>query len=173
MSEKVVKSYNSVPKEKTPEQALNSLMRQCAKAERSSGDAKRLMYRWRIAPQDQAKILAKLVDQRFIDDRRYAEAFVREKLNLSGWGEYKIRTTLASKGVAKTIVDDVLADLDPGRMSERLREALKKKIRLVKESDPYKLRTKIIRYGISLGYQCDTVIETANELLGERDADDC
>lgn len=169
MPKESIKTYNSTPKEKTPEQALNSLMRQCAKAERSSGDAKRLMFKWRIKPEDQQKILAKLLDQRFIDDRRYAEAFVREKLNLSGWGEYKIRATLASKGIAKDIIDEALSELDSDKMKTRLRDSLSKKLRKTKEEDSYKLRAKIIRYGISLGYSCDMVVDAVDSLLKDFD----
>ena len=73
---------------KTPEQALSTLMRLCARAEKSTGDARRLMRNWGVADADAEKVLDRLLSDRFIDDTRYAEAFVREKLRLSGWGEY-------------------------------------------------------------------------------------
>ena len=78
-------------KVKTPEQALAALMRLCARAEKSQEDARRLMRGWGLAERDAEGVLAKLVRDCFIDDARYAGAFVREKLRLSGWGEYKIR----------------------------------------------------------------------------------
>ena len=71
---------------KTPEQALTTLMAMCARAERSSGDARRLMTRWGVAEQDQEGVLQRLIDDRFIDDRRYAAAFVRDKRTFNGWG---------------------------------------------------------------------------------------
>lgn len=76
---------------KTPDQALASLMRLCARAEKSEGDARRLMRGWGLNDGDAERVLARLVNDRFIDDSRYAGAFVREKMRLSGWGEYKIR----------------------------------------------------------------------------------
>ena len=78
------KKINAVPRTKTPEQALAALMRLCARAERSEEDARRLMTRWGIAPADRERVLERLRRDRFIDDARYAEAFVREKINLSG-----------------------------------------------------------------------------------------
>ena len=90
---------------KTPEQALTSLMRLCARAEKSEGDARRLMRGWGLAERDAEAVLARLVRERFIDDTRYAEAFVREKLRLSGWGEYKIRTALQRKGIRREVID--------------------------------------------------------------------
>ena len=74
---------------KTPEQALAALMRLCARAEKSQDDARRLMRGWGLAEREGEQVLARLVRDRFIDDGRYAEAFVRDKLRLSGWGEYK------------------------------------------------------------------------------------
>ena len=77
--------FADTPREKrtkSPEQALAALMRLCARAERSSGDALRLMRTWGVAQEAQQKVLRELLDQRFIDDARYAEAFVREKMRL-------------------------------------------------------------------------------------------
>ena len=54
-------------------------MRLCARAEKSEGDARRLMRGWGVAEKDAEQVLGRLVRDRFIDDSRYAEAFVREK----------------------------------------------------------------------------------------------
>ena len=59
-------------------------MRLCARAEKSQEDARRLMRGWGVAEKDAEQVLGRLVRDRFIDDSRYAEAFVREKLRLSG-----------------------------------------------------------------------------------------
>ena len=71
-------------------------MRLCARAEKSQDDARRLMRGWGLAEREGEQVLARLVRDRFIDDGRYAEAFVRDKLRLSGWGEYKIRTACSA-----------------------------------------------------------------------------
>ena len=55
---------------KSPEQALQTLMQQCARSERSSGDALRLMRQWGVADEDAQKVLAQLQKERFIDDSR-------------------------------------------------------------------------------------------------------
>ena len=75
-----------IKRAKTADEAFASLMRLCARAERSSGDALRLMQNWGVAKEEQYRVLQRLQSERFIDDRRYAEAFVREKCNLSAWG---------------------------------------------------------------------------------------
>lgn len=145
-----------VKRDKTPAQALASLMRLCAKAERSSGDALRLMRGWGVSDGDARGILERLVADRFIDDRRYAEAFVREKINLSGWGRYKIASALRAKGISPAIVAEALAQTDDTDMHERLAEILARRMRTLKASSPFDARAKLMRYALSRGYDCET-----------------
>ncbi len=148
-----------IKRDKTPEQALASLMRLCAKAERSSGDAMRLMRRWGLSDADARRVLERLVRDRFIDDRRYAEAFVREKMNLSGWGAYKIGATLRSKGIAQTIIMQAMEQLDGADMHERLTTLLTKRLRTLRAKSPFDARTKLLRYALSQGYDYATARE--------------
>ena len=159
-------------KVKTPEQALAALMRLCARAEKSQEDARRLMRGWGLAERDAEGVLAKLVGDRFIDDARYAGAFVREKLRLSGWGEYKIRTALQRKRIDRALIDAALAEADRSGMDERLRRQLERKARTAKYTTQYELKTKLIRYGLSLGYDYETVVEAASGLVTDTETCD-
>lgn len=156
------------PKAKTPQQALQSLMRMCARSERSSGDALRLMKRWGVSDDDARKVLARLQADRFIDDRRFAEAFVRDKLNLSGWGAYKIKMSLRTKGVARDIIEEVVAPMiEATDMKERLEEIMQRKLRTLKYTTTYEAKTKLIRFGASRGYDIEEAIECASKILND------
>ena len=164
MEQKVVREQ----KTKTAQQALQSLMRMCARSERSSGDALRLMKRWGLTDEDARKVLSRLQTERFIDDARYAEAFVRDKLNLSGWGAYKIKAALRAKGVSKEIVEDVVAPmLAETDMTERLEEIMRRRLRTLKYSSAYEAKTKLIRFAASRGYDLDEAVECASKILND------
>ena len=154
-----------IKRTKTAKQALESLMRLCARAERSSGDALRLMNGWEVPVTERNEVLQRLIRERYIDDERYAEAFVREKTNLSAWGEYKIRTSLRRKGIADEIINRALAQLSPEQNRERLIERLQRKAKSIKYDTTYQLKTKLIRYGASLGFAMEEVIESTNEVI--------
>ena len=158
--------------DKTPDEALAALMRLCARAEKSEGDARRLMRGWGVAEKDAEQVLGRLVRDRFIDDSRYAEAFVREKLRLSGWGEYKIRTALQRKRIDRALIDAALAEADRPAMGERLCRQLERKARTAKYTTQYELKTKLIRYGLSLGYDYETVVEAASGLVTDTETCD-
>lgn len=179
-------------KPKTAAQALSALMRLCSRAEKSSGDALRLMRGWQVPEGERAGVLATLLEQRFIDDSRYAAAYVREKSRLSGWGILKIRRQLALKGVARGVIEGALREnmparggsdgyaggvngdgsgsygdtggSDDGASESKLLQMLRRKKNAIRESDPFKLRAKLFRYGISLGHPYDDVIQAIEEL---------
>lgn len=152
---------------KSPEQALAALMRLAARSEKSSGDAMRLMRNWEVEPAARAGVLQKLIDSKFIDDRRYAEAFVRDKMRFSGWGAFKLRSALHAKGIAGEIVDEVLRSLDRDNMADRLRDRLERKMRTVKFTSRYDLKTKLMRYGASLGYDFESVADVVDSLISD------
>ena len=155
----------TVKRPKTAEQALASLMRLCARAERSSGDAMRLMATWMVPETDRQGVLQRLIKDRFIDDSRYAEAFVREKANLSAWGEYKIRATLRRKGIADNIISEALQQIPSEQASERLTERLKRKMRSTKYDTTYQLKTKLLRHALSLGFPMDECLRCVEEVM--------
>ena len=83
---------------------------------------------------------------------------------------------LPDKNLVEDCVQDIfinliqnLARLDPANQSERLRTQLEKKLRLTRYKDTYDLKTKLIRYGLSLGYDYDAVLDAAGELIQTND----
>lgn len=154
-----------VKRTKTPDEALAALQRLCARAERSSGDALRLMTTWGVEKTKQQEVLQRLIKDRFIDDERYTEAFIREKTTLCAWGEYKIRTALRRKGIKEEIINEKLSLMDRSHNAERLTIRLQRKAKSVKYDTPYQLKTKLLRYGLSLGFRMEQVLESVEQVM--------
>ncbi|MFI3278168.1 MAG: regulatory protein RecX [Rikenellaceae bacterium] len=151
-------------KAKTAEQATAALEREGARRELASGDAYKLMARWEVAKEDRERIVQGLIQTRFIDDRRYAKAYIRDKINLSNWGERKITTELSKHGISREIIAQEMAEVDTEVVNQRLREVLEKRSRSVKHKNNYELKGKLIRYGVSLGYSFEVVNNTISQL---------
>ena len=101
------------------------------------------------------KVVAKLVEEKYVDDMRYASAFARDKASIQGWGAAMIRYMLSGKGVAKDIIDSALEEIDDSKASDRLRKLIENKYRSLKEDPQWKL--KLIRFGLGRGYSYDEV----------------
>ena len=156
-------------KTKTAQQALQSLMRLCSRSEKSTGDALRLMRTWGVPEAEQRDVLDKLIADCYIDNRRYAEAYTREKSQLAGWGERKIAMQLRLKGVERETISTVLAELmADDSMAERLREKLLKKLRTIKAANDYELRGKLLRYALGLGYDYDMAAEAVERVAKQK-----
>ncbi len=163
--QKEVKLY--APRTKTPTQALSSLMRQCARAEKCSSDALRSMRRWGLSDEDAREVLERLKKERFIDDGRYAEAYVREKMRFSGWGAMKIRSALRAKSIAPEVIARALMQLEPEENVARLEDILRKKMAKTTARDRYDLKAKLVRFGMSRGFDLDDVLEISERILRE------
>ncbi|MDE5643721.1 MAG: RecX family transcriptional regulator [Muribaculaceae bacterium] len=141
----------------TPERALVRAEELCVRAERSSGEIRRKLRLWGLTPQDSEKIIASLTERRFIDDRRFCEAFVRDKVNFARWGRRKIALALYEKGVDRSISTEVLAEIDTERYEENLRHILEQKRRSLPEADSYEGRTKLFRFAASRGFEPELI----------------
>lgn len=138
----------------------------CAKSEKSTSDIRRSLMRWNIERSEWTAIIAELTAEKFIDDRRYAAAYVRDKLNFSRWGAAKIRQGLYAKQIAPDIIAEAMAQVDPSQMTEKLEYALKNKAKTVKSTSDYDLKMKLIRFGCSRGYSYDEVSDAVEKILG-------
>ena len=167
--EQLIVLKNRERKPKSAQQALQSLMRLCARSEKSSGDALRLMQQWQVPHTERQGVLERLVKERFIDDGRYAEAYVREKSRLSGWGARKIAMQLRQKGVSQAIIDEALRQLDSNVELPRLVDKLRRKIRTTKYTSDYELRGKLMRYALSLGFDYDIAQRAVEDSLEEQE----
>lgn len=113
------------------------------------------------------RIMDRLVEEKYIDDLRYASAFARDKSSIAGWGATKIRYMLAAKGIDRETIAAALQEVDEGKASDRLEKLLSAKVRSLKD-DP-QCRMKLLRFALGRGYQYDEAAEVIGGLLNKRD----
>lgn len=142
---------------------LSRLQKRCSKAEYCSSD----VYRKALKALDgdaeaAARVLAALVEEKYVDDVRYAGAFAREKAGLQGWGPIKIRFQLRSKGISEDAIAAALEEVEPGRAADKLERLLAAKSRTL-EGDP-QFRLKMLKFGLSRGYEYAAVEEALKKI---------
>lgn len=109
------------------------------------------------------EVVGKLVEERYVDDRRYAAAFARDKASIAGWGAAKIRYMLAAKGVDREIIASALEEVDVSRADARLEKLMENKARSLKD-DPQR-RIKLLRFGVGRGYAYEEVSLMIDRIL--------
>lgn len=145
--------------------AIGRLENACSRREYCSSDVFNKALKILEGDREAAvQVVAKLQEDGYVDDMRYARAYCRDKASLAGWGEVKIRYMLKSKGVSRDIIESALAEIDEDRAAERLEKLLAAKLRSLKKDDP-QLRLKLIRYAMGRGYSYETVSTLADRLI--------
>ena len=142
---------------------LARLQKLCAKAEYCRSDVYRKALKALDGDAAQAsRLVDSLVEDRYVDDARYASAFAREKASLQGWGPIKIRFQLRSKGISDPVITAALEDVEPARAVDKLERLLATKARSL-QGDP-QFRLKLLKFGLSRGYEYEAVEEALNNL---------
>jgi len=142
---------------------LARLQKLCAKAEYCRADIYRKALKALDGDSTQAsRLVDSLVEDRYVDDARYASAFAREKASLQGWGPIKIRFQLRSKGISDAVIAAALEEVEPARAADKLERLLAVKARTL-QGDP-QFRLKLIKFGLSRGYEYEAVEEAVKKL---------
>lgn len=136
----------------------------CARQEFSRRDiSTKLMNKGAMA--DEAReVVDRLVSEGFIDDARYARAFVADKFRFERWGRVKISYMLHLKGLPDDVVDEALHQIDDTQYVETLKDLLEAKLRTLRAVTPFALRQKVARTAISRGFEPDLVFQVMNLL---------
>ena len=143
---------------------LDRLQAQCVKREYSRSDIFKKALKAFEGDRDEAeKAVASLVEDRFVDDARYAVAFAREKARLSGWGPVKISFALSGKGISKAVIADALREVDPGEADSRMLSVLETKRKSL-EGDP-QIKFKLIKFALTRGYEYEKIAPVVDEIL--------
>lgn len=142
---------------------LSRLQKLCSKAEYCRADVYRKALKDLEGDAEAAgKVVEQLVADKYVDDARYASAYAREKAGLQGWGPVKIRFQLRAKGVSDQVIAAALEEVEPDRAADKLERLLAAKARTL-QGDP-QFRLKLIKFGLSRGYEYETVEEALKKL---------
>ena len=147
----------------TPDQVLDKMAKYCAYQERCTKDVTDKLKTFDIPECDKKEILDYLIDNRFVDDERFARSFVRGKINQSGWGVNKIRFNLKRKGIADELISNALSEYDGDLYRQKLEQILKTK--KVKAATPFEAKQKLAAYAIQKGFEPSLVWEVLKELF--------
>ena len=143
----------------TADQILDKMAKYCAYQERSVKEVTDKLKTFEISEKAREEMINYLIDNKFVNDERFAHAFVRGKINQSGWGVNKIRFHLIQKGVSKEIIDEALQSFDEEAYRQRLVEVLKAKAKTVKAANDFERNRKLAAYAIQKGFEAPLVWE--------------
>jgi len=125
----------------------------CSRREYCSQDIRLKLETWGLGENDITRILTYLTRENFINESRYAEAFVRDKFNYNKWGRIKIAMHLKQKKIPSESIKNALETIDYDTYLKTAADLLASHRRHIKAKNTYELKAKLIRFGLSRGFE--------------------
>lgn len=156
---------------KSEKEAYLTLAALCAQAEHCQWEMLEKMRRWEVPEEAQARVMQRLVKERYVDDERYAQAFVKDKIRYNKWGRRKVDQALWQKHIDEDIRKRVLDEVDDDEYLKVLRPLLKQKRKSTKANSDYELNQKLMRFAMGRGFTFD-IIRQCIDVEDEPEEDD-
>jgi len=131
----------------------------CSRREYCVDDILSKLHSWGLGETECGRVITLLIREKFIDEKRYAEAFVRDKFRYNKWGKVKIRSILKLKKIPGEIITNALNSIDHDLYKKTLEELLTIHRKSVKSKSPYDLKGKLLRYGLSKGFESEMLYD--------------
>jgi regulatory protein len=141
----------------------------CAYQERCQFEIDQKLYEWNFQPEQRNQLIADLISNNFINEQRFAEAYVSGKFNIKKWGRNKIKNQLKLKQISAYSIKMGMKEIDPEKYWSTIISLTKKKKTEVeqKKGDQWERKAKIFRFLLSKGYESDLISDAVKEVFNE------
>lgn len=147
-------------KEISEQEAWLRLSTRCAASEHCQQDMLDKLRQWGVPEDAQARIMERLVSERYVDDERFARAYVNDKVKFDKWGRRKVEQGLWQKRIDDDIRRRVLDEVDEQLYVDNLRALLKQKQKSVKAATDYERSRKLVHFALSRGYDFSIISQS-------------
>lgn len=141
----------------------------CSLSEHCVSEIDQKLTSWKVEKSLKKKLIDKLLANDFINEKRYAKAFVNDKFRFNKWGKIKIALALHSKGLNEELIDEALLSVDEEEYLSILENLLKSKLATFKDLTDYEKKGKLFRFAQGKGFE-PTAIEKVLQHLEENGA---
>ena len=146
-----------IKKEMTGKQAYQKLTDLCARSEHCQQEMLEKMRQWGVSEEEQAQVMERLVKERYVDDARFARAFIYDKIRYNKWGHRKVEQALWMKHIDVSISKPLLDEVDDDEYIRILQPMLKQKRKSIRAKNEYEATMKLIKFALSRGFGMDII----------------
>ena len=144
-------------KEYSFEELLHKAASYCSISEHCISEVEDKLTSWCVSCDEKAKIIAQLIAEDFINEKRFCKFFVKDKFRFNKWGKIKISYALKQKGLSNELIEHALATIDDGEYEEMLASILKTKLTTIKYEFEYEKQGKLYNFAQSRGFESQVI----------------
>ncbi|MFC0603256.1 regulatory protein RecX [Winogradskyella pulchriflava] len=146
----------------TVDEAQKMLENYCAYQERCHKEVKEKLREMKMIPEAVDKIIVHLIQNNYLNEERFAKAFVRGKFRIKKWGKNRLVRELKFREISKYSIESALKEINDEDYYKTLDELVEKRIQQVKETNSYKKKKKVADYLLYRGWESHLVYEKIN-----------
>ncbi|MBL4625521.1 MAG: RecX family transcriptional regulator [Flavobacteriales bacterium] len=151
----------------TSQQGLVKAQKYCVYQERCHFEVRNKLYDWGLYSVDVEEVISSLIQDNFLNEERFAEAFARGKFRVKKWGRIKILSELNRRHISEYCKKKGLEQIDEQEYMETLADVLIRREKQEKEINPFIRKQKLASYLNSRGFESDLVWELLNARVSE------
>ncbi|MCF2506252.1 RecX family transcriptional regulator [Dyadobacter sp. CY107] len=139
----------------------------CAYQERTQDEVRQRLKKWNVWGEEADELIAELISMNYLSEERFAKTYAGGKFRMKNWGRMKIRQELNRRGLSQYSIEKGMGEIGDKAYVEGLKTLLEKKRNLLvkTETDPFKLKQKLVRFALGKGYESELVWKVVEELL--------
>ncbi len=149
----------------TVDEALKRMEHYCSYQERCHKEVVQKLYSMYMIPEAIDHIVVKLMQDNFLNEERYAKAFVSGKFRIKKWGKHRLTRELKQKDIGKTLITMALKTITDEDYIETFHALAEKRAENITETNVLKKRKKLADYLFYRGWESHLVYDKVNELF--------
>lgn len=143
---------------------LNKAATYASRCEHCESEVREKLVTWGGTNEETDEIIAYLIEERYVDNQRYANSYTRDKFRFNHWGKYKIGMMLKSKDIESEFIEEALSQIDEEEYLEKLQQILQDKLRSLKYSSEYEKKGKLFKFAQSRGFESGAISKVIDSI---------
>ncbi|MBR9922392.1 MAG: RecX family transcriptional regulator [Bacteroidetes bacterium] len=146
--------------------ALKKLQRYCAYQDRCHQEVRRKLLDLGVYGDELEEVMAELVEEKFLNEERFARSYARGKFRMKKWGWIRIQKELKQREISVYCIRKAREEIEEDAYHRTLREVLEKRFRNKSGfRNDYERIQDLIKYGFSRGFETNLVVPVANQIV--------
>jgi regulatory protein len=149
----------------TVEEALVKLQKYCSYQDRCHKEVDQKLKEMQMIPQASEQIIWKLIEANFLNEERFAMAYVRGKFRIKKWGKRRLVSELKKRQISKYIINKALNQISEDDYKVTFETLAERKATSILGSSKLKKKKKLADYLLYRGWESHLVYEKVNQLF--------
>ncbi len=148
-------------------EALEKAKAYCAYQERCHWEVKKKLKGWNLNSDEIDYVILQLMEGNYLNEERFACAFVSGKFRIKKWGRNKIKLQLKQRQISDYCIRKGMEEIEEEEYMKTLNDLVEKKFNSITKGKEYEKKYKTLTYLYNRGFERDLIQDALNDFLAK------